>query len=77
MENLPYYVNHELRSFHPPQKEPLCICAPLVWRINTCSLAGSPVPFHYIKWYKSISNILNFTIIEMLLVNTTGGKRGL
>ena len=45
MENLPYSVHHELRSFHPPQKEPLCISALVVWRINTCSLAGSPVPF--------------------------------
>ena len=58
VENLPYFARHELRSFHPAQEEALCISALMVWRINTCSLVGSPVPFHYIKWYKSISNIL-------------------
>ena len=34
MENIPYVIRHKLRSFRPPQEEPLDICASVIRQLH-------------------------------------------
>ena len=58
VENLLYFVCRQLCSLEHPQEEPLYINSLLVWRINNSIFEGTPGPFHYIKCYKGVSNVL-------------------